>query len=555
MDIDRFIETEGLSHIALNIITNLDAVSLARFRLVCKSWCIYVTRRSRFWWVTLFSQFELKAKTIERIEGENGYYRLMKRNHKRWKYWKKVVKHFVEQENLEYNEALRKLLMEEAPFVKDKDEGNVEPLPSLENQCRLHSPYFKVNCYIDFNPHEIEFLWTLDKLYEDRSALLAERILSCSYEEAGLPTTFILAVTQGMLNLTGVLGHRLIKHGIDLNKPLPHLGNLHECFHEPIIHVLVLCSMQREHIKATLKIFLNDLGIDINVRDCDGAHILHGFLRMKQNICPGFEWEIDFIGDEAKRLEKEILDFILAQETLDINAKCIGDNTLGISPLFFAIKFSVEEWVQAFLQRNDIDINLVDVDGWNPMIYACRKGRVSIVKALLSMDGSMINFRDRDGRTLLHHFIQSHVSLSRYPESEELLKYLLRKIDINVTDNDGATPLHYFCRDTIDDLAMLQLLLEQPNIDVNATATLRRITGVVIGELMTPLHVCCSEMFQNGYATLKLLLERSEINPEALNTNGETPMDIARQRLCLKEEEIAALDEYILSKKESLQAM
>ena len=121
-----FVEIEGLSHVALNIFNNLDPVSISRCCLVCKSWNLFVSR-SRILWTSQLSRFELKTKTTQRIEGKNGYYVLMPRNHKRWKYWKESIKHFIDNEKVEHLKRFFFFLVQEVPFVKDQTEGNVEP--------------------------------------------------------------------------------------------------------------------------------------------------------------------------------------------------------------------------------------------------------------------------------------------------------------------------------------------------------------------------------------------------------------------------------------------
>ena len=115
------VDNEGLSHIGLDIFTYLDPSSLAQARLVCRSWCMLITR-SRVWWTSKLSQFKRKTK---RIEGENGIWVLMPRNHERWNYWKKPIKHFMKKANLDYLERFTLYLINEVPFVEDKTAGNV----------------------------------------------------------------------------------------------------------------------------------------------------------------------------------------------------------------------------------------------------------------------------------------------------------------------------------------------------------------------------------------------------------------------------------------------
>ena len=73
---------------------------------------------------------------------------------------------------------------------------------------------------------------------------------------------------------------------------------------------------------------------------------------------------------------------------------------------------------------------------------------------------------------------------------------------------------------------MLHILLEQPNIDVNARATFGYPGN--LQEKMTPLHICghsWSTAIDNE-ETVKLLLERDDIQFDAQNSAGETPLDL-----------------------------
>ena len=220
---ETLFDNEGLSHIGLNIFTNLDPISLAHCRLVCRSWCMLVTR-SRVWWSSKLSQFELKTKTTKRIEGENGYYVLMPRNHKRWNYWKKAIKHFTEKENLETLERFTVFLLREVPFVQDKTEGNAkQPKDQLT--------------------FETESLTIIDKLWKDGDHKLTEKILLSFYKVSDYTKPLNLAVQNGLHNLVHILVLELISVGIDLNKPLPTIEGFGRTdYYVPIITLLARSS-------------------------------------------------------------------------------------------------------------------------------------------------------------------------------------------------------------------------------------------------------------------------------------------------------------------------
>ena len=87
----------------------------------------------------------------------------MPRNHKRWKYWKESIKHFIANENVEHLKRFVLFLVQEVPFVKDQTEGNVEPK--------------------DQWGYEEESLTLIDKLCGDGDFTLTKKILLSHYKE------------------------------------------------------------------------------------------------------------------------------------------------------------------------------------------------------------------------------------------------------------------------------------------------------------------------------------------------------------------------------------
>ena len=92
---------------------------------------------------------------------------------------------------------------------------------------------------------------------------------------------------------------------------------------------------------------------------------------------------------------------------------------------------------------------------------------------------------------------------------------------------------------------MLQLLLKQPNINVNASMTYKKNfliglnnPGQPLG-LMTPLHICCDIITKSSSRCAKLLLERHDIDLNAINEAGQTPLDVAKagEKVRMKEHE------------------
>ncbi|VDI45105.1 Hypothetical predicted protein [Mytilus galloprovincialis] len=208
---------------------------------------------------------------------------------------------------------------------------------------------------------------------------------------------------------------------------------------------------------------------------------------------------------------------LLLQNNADVS-QC---DDFGESPLYVACEGGHAHTVDLLLQNN-ADVNQCDEDGKSPLSEACKKGYKDTVKLLLQYNVD-VNQCDECGITPL--YIACHEG---YKETVELL---LKKIDdVNQCDNYGQSPLFVACGRVHRNI--VELLL-QKNADVNQCD--------IDGE--SPLHAVCSYNYQSNFmlckvekgllskrriATVKLLLAW-EADFTLRNTNGQTPLDIARK--------------------------
>ena len=339
--------------------------------------------------------------------------------------------------------------------------------------------------------YETESLTKIDKLFESDPEL-AKEILKSFYKVPDYTKPLILAVQEGLHNLVLLFAPELIRSGIDLNKPLPNIGVLttneplwewdmptycpnvenmddgydgsKRRYNLPIILILGrFCK--RDQILKMLKYFL-DLGLDINAKDTTAygfrgkVTFLNDFLKMQKLAF--FEYigesgemyygskKLEPKSDTEANIEDELFNFLLSQEKLDINFDGFG------SYLSQAIDYDCrDEWIQALIQRKGITIDPQTIH------QACQKVRLNVVKMLLNMDPNLIQCRKRhqinntmmNGGTLLHSVL--YARLSNYDKEltpieeqqfEELLEFLLSRIDVNIPDDNGATPLHFYCQ-------------------------------------------------------------------------------------------------------------
>ena len=122
------------------------------------------------------------------------------------------------------------------------------------------------------------------------------------------------------------------------------------------------------------------------------------------------------------------------------------------TPLYLASKSGDIEIVKLLLEKDDIDVNLAEVDGNTPLHAATRFNHIPVAEALLKNKIIKVNLQDVDGVSFLY-FINSF-----YYNFIIFHFYFLFAFS-------NWSPLHYACRNAHIDIT--KLLLEHPDIDVN----------------------------------------------------------------------------------------
>lgn len=140
-----------------------------------------------------------------------------------------------------------------------------------------------------------------------------------------------------------------------------------------------------------------------------------------------------------------------------------------------------EEIMKLIIQ--EIDVNLVDSDGWTPNFYAIEVGNTDVVKILLE-HGADVELKDMQGRKPLSYAAGADVELPQSQcltclfystgvvrNNERLLKVLellIQDNDINLVDVDGCTPIFYAAE--VGNTGAVRLLLQygaDPNLKDN----------------------------------------------------------------------------------------
>lgn len=153
---------------------------------------------------------------------------------------------------------------------------------------------------------------------------------------------------------------------------------------------------------------------------------------------------------------------------------------------------------------------------------AVRSGDLQKVGFLIGNNRSLLNEREDDGKTPLHHAIKSGLT--------EIAEYLIGEgADINLKDKENESPLHLAA--SLGNVEIVRMLLDSGATALNDTSATKH--GGFVGS-WTPLHLACL----NGHPEIvQLLLERGA-NIEARDAMQRTPLILTAQSGNLKVAEI-----------------
>ena len=134
---------------------------------------------------------------------------------------------------------------------------------------------------------------------------------------------------------------------------------------------------------------------------------------------------------------------LLLQRRVDANAR--GSN--GWGALMIASAKGHLDVVRMLLDYG-VDVNTVDVYDWTPLHRASYENHADVVELLLSVSELLLDARDDQGATALHHAaIQGNIEISRLLIENGAM--------INAVDLDGRTAGDYAKKNGFDDLALM----------------------------------------------------------------------------------------------------
>ncbi|KAF3070112.1 Ankyrin-1 [Trichoderma lentiforme] len=185
------------------------------------------------------------------------------------------------------------------------------------------------------------------------------------------------------------------------------------------------------------------------------------------------------------------------EASLDIDST----DSQGQTPLWLAASRGYAPTAE-FLVHQHADTTIAnEEDGWTPLHCAAQLDKREIIKLLSGIE-DLRDIQDKEGRTALF--------LAAYAGNKEVVKELLGKGAADLSDERGWITLHA----AHDNPAILKMLLERPDVNVNAKAN-----G---GE--TALHLACAS--NRDLDSVKLLMQRGA-DPLQKDSENVTPLHIA----------------------------
>ena len=262
---------------------------------------------------------------------------------------------------------------------------------------------------------------------------------------------------------------------------------------------------------------------------------------------------VDGMEDDClfSRLHKIILGFINYPLEEELAAGGFDPDTtdsMGINALLWAVKRSDHSAIRLLLNAQ-ADPNIGTETSRPPLFFAARTFDMIAIKLLLDA-GAEIHHQDKNGQNALHNMLYGSAAAPKQVQLDTMRLLIAAGVEIDLQDCSGSTPLHQSTNK--DTAAVLEALLDQgAGID---TADLKRYSPlanaifhsslrstklllqrgadftIVNHTGNTILHIAAHH---SNLATLQVLVEASltGIDPNAINDDGKTAMQLAEERL------------------------
>jgi ankyrin repeat protein len=220
---------------------------------------------------------------------------------------------------------------------------------------------------------------------------------------------------------TAILRLLLDKYEVDIS---PQLNLAFSMVREAQLPVCVAVYVGNHHA-------LRDLlrrGADVNAHDSLGYSLLHLAVRKADSV---------------------MVKLLLGHKCLDINRKTRDKSSF--TALHEAAAGGCPSMVNLLLSKEDIDMNVKDINGRTPLWWATRNNHPFIAKRLLAESGVDANAASTEGSTPLHHAVCHGSRLMMLTLLAE------ERLNPNICAKDGLSPLGWAAAK--GDRVMVNLLL------------------------------------------------------------------------------------------------
>ena len=306
----------------------------------------------------------------------------------------------------------------------------------------------------------------------------------------------------------------LMKKGVDIQKPNGQ--------GDAPIHVACKC-FQLNFLKA----ILGSKDCDPNQQNAEGNTALHIVCRMRTGS------EIQFLEmlTSAPGINPTIVNHegIVPFEVVDRDGNTLLHNA--------CIEGNIR--IAELLLKYGTDVFKLNRCGDAPIHVACKHSRLEVLKPLFTSSNCNPDQLNADGDTALHIVCRKRGSNEEKNNISKIVEFLVKNgADLLKPDRYGDAPIHTACQ--LSRLDILKILLESRDYNPNQQN----------GSGDTAMHIVCRMSRGSKLPFLKMLLSTPGINPEIVNHEGHTPIEVAGTNYFA----IDAIKKFLEHKKSSIQA-
>ncbi|KAK3258774.1 hypothetical protein CYMTET_32196 [Cymbomonas tetramitiformis] len=312
------------------------------------------------------------------------------------------------------------------------------------------------------------------------------------------------AIRKGHVEVVALLAKSGEKTGLSVNTPDEETG---------FTPLMVACE---EGHAEVVEILLEHGNVDPNFATAEHTSLTlacrHGHYDVVQLLAKTADMSLcppngnSSLQEACKRQHADIVKFLLDRDDIDVNK---GSKD-GRSPLHETCWHRHVRILALMLNRKRLNVNVLDTNGRTPLHEACARNNTGVVRQLLKHKDINVKLLDTHRRSALWIACEQSVG-----NKNEIVKILLTQpsVDLNRGDEVGRSPLWRACEN--NNVALAELLLAQPSINVNAVD---QEAG------RTPLHNACRV---GNKDLVKLLLRKKEIKPNIGDRGGQTALGAA----------------------------